>query len=489
MDNSKIGVITTSTHIKIINTNINMRAVLELIDNFTSIGFDGSKVPLGYIYDTFSHVLRIPSGFGVDKVKESFAASPMEIINIGSMPINDKDVSNFICYAKPFPYQEVINKEAMKVFESKSQFIIDLKTGKGKSLTAIMLAAKLNGATLIIVKTEDLLKQWYDNILKHTNCKKDDILVVIGMQGLNHIETMHRPYKFYIIMHASLRAIIQKVGYKQFNTALFKMNISKKIVDEFDTEVSTSLELDLNTAIRYNIYCSATVYKNSPSEDRVFKNAYANVARMGGDFFDNEVPNRDMIWVEYDSKPTPPDRFGCYINGTFISYRHNDYMFKKRSHIIKGITAKYIKEYQKLRVDGDVCVLYVEKISTCTIMFNILVSLGVSPSDIGIINSEIKDNERSSAFTKPYIITTTKSFGRGVDVKGIVYIINYENYAGLSIFEQHIGRIGRTGGKRGTFVNVTDSKGFRILSKYNSKKKKHLEKAFDKIKFEDYNHN
>ena len=136
MDNSKIGVITTSTHIKIINTNNNMRAVLELIDNFTSIGFDGSKVPLGYIYDTFSHVLRIPSGFGVDKVKEAFAASPMEIINIGSMPINDKDISNFICYAKPFPYQEVINKEAMKVFETKSQFIIDLKTGKGKSLTA-----------------------------------------------------------------------------------------------------------------------------------------------------------------------------------------------------------------------------------------------------------------------------------------------------------------------------------------------------------------
>lgn len=485
LDNEQINIVKTSTHIKIMNTHMYMRGCIELMEELTSLAFDGSKVPLGHIYDMYSNILRIPAGYSIERVLEKFKTVKTNTINIGAMPILDSEAGNFICRATPFPYQKLIVDRGCDIFKKQYQFIIDLKTGKGKSLTAIMLSARLSGSTLIICKTEDLMKQWYTNIIKHTNCKREDIMVVVGMQGLNHIENMSRPYKFYIILHASLRSIIERVGYKKLNQIFHKMNIGKKIVDEFDTEVSTSMELDLNTAIRYNIYCSATVYKNSPSEDKVFKHAYYNVERMGGDFFDNEVPNRDMIWVEYDSKPTPPDRFGCYVNGNFISYKHNDYMFKKRTHIIKGLTAKYIKKYFEIRQPGDVGVIYVEKISTCTIMFNILVSLGVKPSEIGIVNSEIKDAERASAFSKPIIITTTKSFGRGLDVPGIVYILNYENYAGLSIFEQHIGRIGRTGGKRGLFINASD-KAFKILQRYNAKKKKNMHTMFDKITFEEF---
>ena len=472
-----------STHYKILNCDECLKGVLTIIENLTSTTYDGAKFPLGHLYDSYRNILRVPRGYTLERLRNELGVD-LNVKRVGHMPLDETPVE-FSIKVKPFDYQEKIIKECVKSFKENSQFIIDLPTGKGKSLTSLFIASLLKVNTLIIVKDTNLLNQWYGNIIDKTSCTRNDILVMQGMGAVNYVESMSRPHKFYIIQHASIRAIIDKIGYGGFNKMLVKMNVGLKIIDEFDLEVKNIIEFDLQTAIKFNLYETATVYKNSKSDDAVFQNIFGNTPRMGKEFFTNEVPNRDCIWVKYNSMLPIKMKQSCYIKDNFVSYYYNDMMFKRNPHIIKELAEPYVKEYMSVRDKDDICAIYVEKIESCGYMFSILQNIGVDPKDIGIINSEIESSDKAKAFIRPFIITTIKSFGRGVDVSGLTYIINFENYAGMSLFEQQIGRIGRVGGKRGKYINFVDT-GFFILVKYNSRKERFLDQAFDKVDIINY---
>ena len=467
-----------STFFKIRLAPADMRFALNMMSSLNATSFKGDIIPLGYQFDYANKVLKIHKGCGLPFIYKHFT-NGFDLVQKEAMPyITFK--GDFEINKKPFSYQEEILNIANETYSRKTDnlLVCNLPTGRGKSVTSIFMAKALKTPFIIIVKNESIRAPWIKSFMKSTNLKMgDDIYEISGMKGLNYIMSMSKPHRGYIVKHASIRAIINEVGYIGLNKMLMKAGIGFKIIDEFDTEFSSIIDIDLNTGIKYNLYLTATVYKNDKSEDRVFQKTFTTVLRTGKEYFPDYKPNRDCEFVYFKSYPNPKDRF-CVFNAVnnFSSYLYNDYLFDKKTEMMIDLITPYIDKFKKeFPAQSKICI-YVEKKESCRKMAFILVKrFGVDMKDISIINDEVVNKD----YSKKWFVSTGKSMGRGIDVDNLDFGINLENYAGLSILEQQTGRFGRVGNpQKGFFVNFVDCS-YKYIIQYNKSKLDKLDELFD----------
>lgn len=462
-----------------------IKGAVDLMGNLNATSFKGDILPLGYQYDYGKKILKVHRGVGL-KYLSKFFPRYTYVMKEGMKSIALKE--SFTVNKTPFDYQEKIRDKAHASYIETDDkvFVCNLPTGRGKSLTTLFIAALLKTPFLIIVKNEAIRNPWFKSFMKSTNLKMDtDIYEIVGGGGFNHILSMTKPYKGYVIKHQSIRHIIKEYGYIGLNKMLFKAGIGLKVIDEFDTEFSSTIDIDLNTAIKYNLYLTATVYKNDKSEDKVFQTTFQNVTQMGKEFFPNYKPNRIGELVYFKSYPDPKDRFCCLNKvSDFSPYLYNDYLFDKRKEMLTDLIKPYIEKFKvEFPKESKIC-LYVEKKDACKKMCEILVKqFGVSLKDIAIVNDDVQNKD----YSKKWIISTNKSMGRGIDVDNLDFGINLENYAGPSILEQQAGRFGRIGNpQEGFFVTVVDCS-YQYIRNWNATKDERMKDFFKAVNKKYYN--
>lgn len=477
------------------NVRDDIKAAISIMDDLTAIDYDGIPVPLGYKYDPIMKPnkmniysrLIVPKGYTLAKIqsKTTYDYTYEKIDYMEPEPLGAKWTVN----KTPFDYQDEIITTIMRAFnKGDTQYIIDLVGGKGKTLTSLFIASMLGVPTLVICKSTELISQWVDNLMKKTDLKTYDVYQLKGGGSVTYVESLSNgiTHPIYIATHATIRSIISTYGYIVINKMLAKMGIGLKIIDEFDTEFANIMDIDLNTMVRYNLYLTATVYKNNKSEDKVFQNAFKSVKRIGREMFPDEKPNRTCDWVISKSHPDPTERNMVYNFKTreFNAYRYNDYLFhKKRDSFLIPIITPYIKEFEETHKKENICVIFCEKKESCLIMSDILIhNFGIDPRDIGIVNSDISESDKVINKQKRYICSTAKSLGRGVDISSMTMGLNLEVYAGTSIFEQQVFRLGRTGGEEGKYVNFVDIS-FYMIENWNKGKLDYLDTLFKSYEY------
>ena len=464
-----------------------IKGAIDLMGNLNATSFKGDILPLGYQYDYGKKTLKVHRGIGIKYLSKFFPRYNL-VFKDGMKIIELKE--EFKVNKTPFDYQEKIRDSAISIYKDDINmdklFVCNLPTGRGKSLTTLFIAAMLKTPFLIIVKNEAIKNPWFKSFLKSTNLKMDtDIYEIVGGGGFNHILSMTKPYKGYVIKHQSIRHIIKEYGYIGLNKMLFKAGIGLKVIDEFDTEFSSTIDIDLNTAIKYNLYLTATVYKNEKTEDKVFQTTFQAVTKMGKEFFPDYKPNRIGELVYFKSYPDPKDRFGCLNKvSDFSPYLYNDYLFDKRKEMLTDLIKPYIDKFKaEFPKESKIC-LYVEKKDSCKKMADILVKhFGVSLKDISIINDDVQNKD----YSKKWLISTNKSMGRGIDVDNLDFGLNLENYAGPSILEQQAGRFGRIGNpQEGFFATVVDCS-YQYIKNWNNSKEERMKEFFKIVNKKYYN--
>ena len=477
-----IEILEFPTCFRINNTKENIKAMIDIMDDLTFIDYDGVPNPVGYSYDPNKGTLKIPKGYTLQRI-QSKIKTKYTYEKIDALEVEHNDLG-WDVHRTPYDYQmEIINETLRHFDKGHNQFIIDLVGGKGKTLTALFIASKLNVPILIICKSNELIKQWYSGLLEKTSLKIDDIYRLEGAGAINYIESMTYKHPVYISTHATIRNIISKFGYIVLNKALNRMGVGLKIIDEFDQEFKNIMDIDLNTPIMHNIYLTATTYKNSKNEDKVFQHAFKSIKRKGGEMFLDEIPKRDMKYVYIKTYPDPLDRKVVYNYNAneFNNYRYNTYLADKKRPYLIAMLRPFIEEFRDKSDKEDICVVYCEKKETCGIVAKILsTQFGIETKDIGIVNSDIDEYQKKENMKKKYICSTAKSLGRGIDLSLLTLGINLEVYAGESIFEQQVFRLGRTGGKHGTFVTFSDVS-FSIIESWNTVKLEPGAALFDKV--------
>ena len=471
-----------STFYKIVNPPAKER--LSICDDLSTLDYETEeKERMAYFYEGKNDILRIPRGLGDKYIRKHFPNTP---ITDGYI-LKSREIIFGMEYS-PLEKQGMIIPRVLTHLKSNPQAIVDMRTGKGKTFTAMYLQHQLKVPMLVLVKTRALGDQWLKAVKKNTKMKFHEYHFAEGSGELYKLARKNP--KMIIATHASIRSFISKVGYQKMNEWLNLWKCGLKVYDEADLETGSMFSIDLHTSVKYMLYLTATMYKSNKHDQKVFKKSFQDVFQIGAEFYDDEEQNRDAIIVRWDSKPRN-HAFLCnrYGKNQFDRHKYCDYLFMYRPDQMMDLINRVYKKYLVYKeFDDDKFVIYIASKDYCFILREWMSrQMDVHFKDIGIVNSLVEDKWRNYNMSRNIIITTRQSLSRGIDLDGILVQLDLDVYASKSEFEQQVGRTGRTGGAKGYYFGVFDV-GFNYVNQTLKGKSPFFGKHFNNIKqiYQDY---
>lgn len=499
---NKMKVTEFSTFYKIKNPH--KEGMKKVIENLSTVNYQTQeKSPYAYEYDDDMKILRLPKGVGADTIFKWFNANSFQ--NGGLIKTPDEIEMNMV--HDPFPRQSKVIKDIYGSYkDGKTQNIINMKTGTGKTFTGIYLNHLLKVTPLIFIYNTDLQDQWAEAYLDHTDIEPEQIYLINGGKDMVHLLEHGYEYDVFITTHATIRNFIKKHGYKKFNEFLINTSIGFKIYDEFDRESKNMFDIDFHSSIPYSLYLSATPFRSSKWDDAAFQLAFKDVDKVGLDYYKDVEPNRLGEFIFYYSSPSKEEEKSCYqwkFNHQWISNKNNDKFIKyfdnhnyhiyllgdennynpKKSFIesIKG-PIKDFKESHKKHPERK-HIITTGRIDNCMRMKRLLMEeFNIKSEKISIYNSDIDEKDREGALDKPFIVSISKSIGRGLDIENIYGILDIEAFGSGPRFKQLTGRIGRIGGMEGVYKKIIDLSFYNTYN-YYKRLKQHFDSTFKKIDY------
>ena len=475
-----------TTHYLIKNPDV---AKYDAIEDFSSLDYKTEeKIRMAYIYDEETDILRIPAGVGDDYVKRVF-----NVKEIKQGTVTPFQPSQYNMINTPKDKQLLAIEKILKVLKTSTQVKCDLPTGTGKTFTATYLIGVMKLKPLIIVGTDNLRKQWVESFLAHTDINPNRILLMEGAKAFGY---NYEDKDVFITTHHTIRSILPYNSEKNimmFNKWLINNGIGVKVFDEADLETISMFKIDLLTSVLRTIYLTATDYKSSKEDDKVFQLATKNIHKFGSEFFADIIPDRVAKLALINSKPGQAlfARSMSFAND-FSPVKYCEYLFVYRLDIIKYFCNK-AKELWEYCVDKHNpkarLLITVSRKAYCFILRDILCEeWGMSYKDIGVYNSSVDPKWKQLEFSKKIIISTLKSMGRGVDAPNLMVHYDSEPYSSGSMFYQAVGRTARNGSK-GYYIAMYDH-AYPFIAHSFKKKKPELNKLFKQyeIKEAKFNH-
>lgn len=420
-------------------------------------------LPYGYFeYKTHFRICKIPEKLLLSAIKRCGFYDP-EISRSDNFPY--QEVEGYTMVNKPRnELQSKVIEKALKFLDREERCIVSLQTGKGKTYVATNIISQLKVRALILVKTTDLKKQWMDSFGEHTDLKLKDIYSIdTGDDWYALRENSQLNPQIVIATHKSLSIFIDKIGMAEFTKFMIQEGFGVKVFDEFDLENKSMFTLDTMCSLRYNLYLSATVMKSSKDDDRVFQRIFSDVANVGPEFW--EKVERNGLFVIYSSNPdkrTYNSLQKWTPKGMMLDYQaYHAYVITHRTYS-KALLTIWEKMIKSRFESGEMLktVFFIGRRGILAEQFkkDIVKLFGVKDTDVDILNSTTSKKERKRIMSSSkLIVSTTKSMGRGIDLKGLDIIVDLETRASETETVQTIGRVSRAGMKTvGTYISLVD---------------------------------
>lgn len=432
-------------------------------------------VPYGYFdFPTHFRCCKIPQGMlyraleqcGVKAriVKsDNFSYDLVAGYNMKNQPKDEKQAS--------------VIKKVIQAFNDDERVIVSLQTGQGKTYVATNILSHLKVKCIVLVKSNELKKQWLESFKTHTDVKGKDLYVIeTGEDWMALKEGNFYDPQIIIATHKSLSIFLDKIGQVEFTKFLLEKKIGMKICDEFDLENSSMFKFDTTASLRYNLYLSATTFKSSRDDNRVFQKIFLNVTDIGKEF--RVKVERNGLFIHYTSNPTRKEYYATQKytkDGWQFDYqKYHAYIIHKKSYAkpLKQLWDKMIKK----RYESDATlktVFFVGRAGELSETFrdDLANLFGLPKEEIAILNSDTPKKDRPDIMKDAeLIVSTSKSLGRGIDLKGLDIIVDLETRASESEATQVIGRVSRTGMKNvGTYIQLIDHSFDTVVRNYNNK--------------------
>lgn len=420
-------------------------------------------LPYGYFeYPTHFRLTKIPEGLLL-KGLQRCGFYRANITRSENFPYILTEGYKMLNQPKDELQAEVI-KKALNVFSREERCIISLQTGQGKTYVATNILSNLKVRCIVLVKSNELKRQWIDSFSKHTNLKFKDIYAIeTGDEWYALRDNDQINPQIIITTHKSMSMFIDKLGAVEFTKFMINKQIGMKICDEFDLENRSMFTLDTMASLRYNLYLSATTFKSSKDDNKVFQRIFLDVPDIGKEF--RVTVKRNGLFVIYSSNPTKKV-YNALMKwtpkGVMLDYQaYHSYIVLQRTYSkpLKVIWDKLIKNRFESE-EGLKTVFFIGRRGDLAEQFrkDIAELFGIDQKYVDILNSDTPKNERSRIMrSSKLIVSTSKSLGRGIDLKGLDIIVDLETRASESEMTQVIGRVSRSGMKNvGTYIQLID---------------------------------
>ena len=396
--------------------------------------------PIGYIYDEVDRVLKIPRGVSINQLEKSFNC-------VAQVDYNYTPYYNF---AKPIslkymPRDEdqmeaikfILGIDRYQMNQRKSMLSLNLNTGKGKTYCAIASMAYMGVTSAIISPMSDLMDQWHDFFLEYTDIDPNRIYRIAGSASIDKL--FLRPagsYDIYICSHDTLNSYGKNNGWEKINELFTYLGIGYKFFDEAHMEFENMFAIDCSTNVYKTIYLTATMGRSDYEEDQIFQTYFNGTPSI--DLFDRDKdPHTQYIAIKYNSKPSPLDIEACR-NGyglkrpAYTNYVVDQYNFESILYIIME---KILKSEGKwlIYVGTNEAIMKVRD----WIHYHYPSMIGL----VGVYTSIVDPNIKSNQLNKKIILSTTKSAGAAMDIKGLTKTVNLaEPFKSRVLAQQTLGR-------------------------------------------------
>lgn len=380
----------------------------------------------GIYYDTDNKRLYLPRGIDIWYVEqligcEAYVEKNMynkfdryDDIRIKYLP-RDEDQVEALKFA--------IGKGVYKDTLSKSQLSINLNTGKGKTYVAIGTMSVFQIKSVIITYSVNILKQWKSCILEYTNIAEKEIYNIDGSGSIYRLKTKSEKeindIKVFLVTHSTIQSYCNANGWDSLNDLFSYLKIGMKFYDEAHKNFDNMCMIDFFTNVYKTYYLTATPARSQTDENRIYQAAFKNIYAI--DLFHQDTdPHTHYIAMRYYSRPEPQiiskckNKYGLDRN-KYVNYIVHNERFLMMSTVVLDFIFRNV-----LKSIDDKLLIYIGTNQSISEFYTWLSqAYPGTRGNVGIYTSMVSDEDKAYALTRQIILTTTKSAGDAIDIKGL----------------------------------------------------------------------
>ena len=359
-----------------------------------------------------------------------------------------------------------------------SQLALNFDTGYGKTYTAIATLTMLKTKAIIITNQNALKEQWIKEFKEKTFLDEKFMCDISGKQSLKKLLDGKNIYKVYFVNHQTLNAHAKANGWNAVGELFKTLKVGVKIFDEAHLQFDNMMRIDFSTNTKRTFYLTANFERTHYSDNKLFNICFKNAVQYGLEEKVNARKHIKYLAVFFDSKPVGMDRvfiknrFGLDKN-RYIEYElDKGKIFDVLDFVIEGICkSKSLVLFSTIAATE----LYYEHI------------IKKYPDKIvSLINSTASEDRKTNVQIADIIVSTPKSLGVGIDVKGLKFIINTEPYSSRITANQVPGRLRVLSDTENSgYIELVDV-GFPIIMQSYKKRLKYLKEKCSETKIFEY---
>lgn len=361
----------------------------------------------------------------------------------------------------------MLGMENYKNNKYKSQLSVNLNTGFGKSYCAIATVSYLKLRSMVIAGNNNVLDQWKNYILEYTDTKKNEIYNIIGSYSIEKLFRMSdkelSKIKLLLASHGTIRSYGEANGWSKITELFNKLKIGIKIFDEAHLFFDNMCKIDFYTNTFRTYYLTATPQRSNNEEDIIYQYYFKNIPKI--DLFDEDQdPHTHYRSIIFTSEPTPSEVSACknkygLDRNAYTNYLMNKENYYKILHVVLDLALKH----------NGKTLIYIGTNDAITKTYEWIIENYPELSDsIGIYTSIIDNAVKAQQLEKRIILSTTKSCGAAMDIKGLkMTIVLAEPFKSEVLARQ---TLGRTRADNTFYIDIVD-RGFAQINKFYYYKK------------------
>ena len=394
--------------------------------------------PKGIYYDSVNKVLKIPRRISIEKLEKYFNTiavvdysydeyREIEPVGLKYTP-RDEDQKEAIKF--------ILGMDRYKYNEQKSMLVLNLNTGKGKTYCTVAAWAYLAIVGALITSNIDVLEQWKRFITEYTDISPKDICIVTGTPMIQRLLKYPPTHKIYLFSHGTLSSYGSSYGWDRVGELFKYLGIGIKFYDECHLNFDNMIMIDFHTNTHTTLYLTATLARSSYEENEIYK-LYFNGVPSIDLFHSDEDPHTRYVGIKYNSHPSPIQIQSCFSNygidrNKYTNYLQNQENFQKMLHILVNMA---------LKKPGK-CLWYIGTNETILWVRDwIYENYPELIRQVGIYTSIVPKEYKAEQLERKIILSTTKSAGAAMDIKGLVETVNLaEPFKSRVLAQQTLGR-------------------------------------------------
>lgn len=426
-------------------------------------------------YDKKHSILYLPSGlqswmiyrnFDKNSIFVKTKADPfmsVKQIRLGTRPRDEvqEEAIDFCIGGDKYPQ----NRNANQLF-------LNLNTGKGKTYVMLAASSYFSVKTAIIMCSLNWMEQWRDRIKQYTDTKDSEIYFISGSPSIVKLTKRiidHKPIKFYLVSHDTLRTYGEKYGWEAVHDLFKFLGIGIKVYDEAHLYPANIFKVDFYTDVWKTYYLTATPMLSDPFRNLVYQKAYSRVPKINL-FNERTDPHTDYQAVLYNSHPTAIDLHTCQgPYGFNIIWYSNYLVFKPIYYNVLWIVLDWVLE--TISKEGKI-LIYIGTNQAIQLTYY-WITYNFRHIPCGIFTTLINKSQRKAELDKKIILSTNKSAGAAMDIDNLEVTIDIDDPIKSPVIVRQ--KLGRTRNWHTTFFDVVDV-GFPQLRYYYESKQKIFQK-------------